>query len=190
MFDLRTSLEKRLLIFPVCACWGLALTTITSFSFSWSQSCRSPTCLCSRTLCMSWTSLMVLFLQRQQLPWWTGGLRQSSVSSAALESSVYLSGLASMCKLLRKSIRVKVSKWLKENIFTEMKPGWLENAVVSSWNAEAGLLPRPYLIFLLYLQGNEDKPSRILLKKCRRDKEVKVVGQSFVWGRSSSLYTG
>lgn len=57
-----------------------------SFSFSWSQSCRSPTCLCSRTLCMSWTSLMVLFLQRQQQPpRWSRGLRQSSVNSLAIE---------------------------------------------------------------------------------------------------------
>lgn len=114
--------------FCICACCGLALTTIMFFSFSWSQSCRSPTCLCSRTLCMSWTSLMVLFLQRQQMPLLTQGLPQSLVNSSTIKSSIYLSGLASMCKVLRKSTRVKVSKCLKENILTKTNPVklWLE----------------------------------------------------------------
>lgn len=128
MFDLRTLLEKRPLVFPNCACCGLALTTIMSFSFSWSQSCRSPTCLCSWTSCMSWTSLMVLFLQRKQIPLLTQGPPQSSVDLYMIKSTIYLRGFASMCKLLRKSTRVNVSKCLMENIFTKMNPVklWLE----------------------------------------------------------------
>lgn len=192
MFDLRTSLEKRLLVFPDCACCGLALTTIMSFSFSWSQSCRSPTCLCSRTLCMSWTSLMVLFLQRQQIPLLTQGPPQSSVNSFMIKSSIYLSDLASICKLLRKSTRAKVLKCLKKNIFTKMNPVklWLRKGVrlpLKHWC----LTIVPSLPYFPTVCGRQkDKPLKILLKKSSIGAAKKLVGQPFVWGRSSPLYTG
>lgn len=82
------SFGKMFLISTDCPCFGLALATIISFNFSWSQTCLSPTCLCSRTLCMSCTSLIVLFL----------------------------SGLASIWRLVRKSIRATVSKYLRESM--------------------------------------------------------------------------
>lgn len=49
--------------FPFCSFWesfreGMRML----LSFSWSQSCLFDTCLCSRTLCMSWTSLIDLLL--------------------------------------------------------------------------------------------------------------------------------
>lgn len=52
------------LFFPFCSFWesfneGMRIL----LSFSWSQSCLSNISLCSRTLCMSWTSLIDLLLR-------------------------------------------------------------------------------------------------------------------------------
>lgn len=115
------------------------------------------------------------------------------VNSSTIVSSIYLSGLASMCKLPRKSIRVKVSKCLKENIFTEMKK--------SNYYWKIYLSPRKTLMldcyytltlfsFCMHRKKIQSVKDLVVKVSYRCSKEVKVVGQPFVWGRSSPLYTG
>lgn len=186
---LKHSSWEGLLAFLACTCRGFGLKMIISFNFSWSQSCLSPTSLCSWTLCISCTSLMDLFLQKQKNPP-VKQYRFHKINTQNKEND-YLSGLPSVRIVIKTMIRTSISKCFSKSIpRTEINK-------VNSYNAYTDSESSKSVTFMLSLtrsfcpQVEENVCLFFLEQLCNNlSEEDKLVDKSFVGGRHSPLYTG